>query len=143
MHQLTLQQFRTSAETGAVLSVTLRADGAKFVLNAETRGGDATLVTGRTKTQRAFANPAQALTVLRGLGITDLRVDTSDWRPEDAAATRRTRPDRAEALRASHDAYVRMKLERALSAPQRSVSHSAAMKRADKIIAATEKRNAR
>ena len=56
MHQLTLEQFRTTAATGAVLSVTLRG----------------------------FANPIKALALLRELGIRESRVETTDWRPEEA-----------------------------------------------------------
>lgn len=142
MHQLTLEQFRTTAETGALLSVTLRAQGAKFYLHAETRCGDATLITGREKTPRAFANPIKALALLRDLGIKEARVETTDWRPQDADLDRKKRPDRADALRASHDAYVRAKLERALSVPQRTYSHAEAMQRVDKLVEAAAARHA-
>ena len=87
MHQLTLEQFRTTAATGAVLSVTLRAQGAKFYVQAETRRGDATLITERGKTPRGFANPIKALALLRELGIRESRVETTDWRPEEAEMT--------------------------------------------------------
>ena len=98
MHQLTLEQFRTTAATGAVLSVTLRAQGAKFYVQAETRRGDATLITERSKTPRGFANPIKALALLRELGIWESRVETTDWRPEEAEMDKRARPDRAESM---------------------------------------------
>ena len=123
MHQLTLDQFRSGAETGALLSVTIRALGAKFRIEAETRGGEATLITRRDKTPREFANPIKAFSLLRELGITEYRVDAKGWRPDEAAVDRRSRPDRAEALRASHDAYVRVKLERSLADMRPAVSH--------------------
>ena len=143
MHQLTLDQFRISAETGAVLSVTIRAQGAKFRIEAETRRGDATLITKREKTPREFANPIKAFSLLRELGIREYRVDAKDWRPEELAIDRRTRPDRAEALRATHDAYVRGQLEQARAAPQRTYTHAEVMQRADALIAAAETRHAR
>ena len=135
--------FRISAETGAVLSVTIRALGAKFRIEAETRRGDATLITKREKTPREFANPIKAFSLLRELGIREYRVDAKDWRPEEIGFDRRTRPDRADALRATHDAYVRAKLEQALAAPQRTYTHAEVMQRADALIAAAETRHAR
>ena len=98
MHQLTLEQFRTTAATGAVLSVTLRAQGAKFYVQAETRRGEATLITKRGKAPRGFANPIKALALLRELGILESRVETTDWRPEEAEMDKRARPDRAESM---------------------------------------------
>ena len=63
MHQLTLEQFRISVETGAVLSVTIRALGAKFRIEAETRRGDATLITKRVSASiRNFAPRARIVT---------------------------------------------------------------------------------
>ena len=143
MHQLTLEQFRSGAETGALLSVTIRALGSKFRIEAETRGGDATLITKREKAPREFANPIKAFSLLKELGIQEYRVDAHDWRPEEAELARRSRPDRAEALRASHEAYVRMKLERALADPRPAIAHSDVMAEADAIIEAAEKKPAR
>ena len=133
MHQLTLDQFRRGAETGALLSVTIRALGAKFRIEAETRGGEATLITRRDKTPREFANPIKAFSLLRELGITEYRVDAKGWRPDEAAADRRSRPDRAEALRASHDAYVRIKLARSLADTRPAVSHDDVMAEAGAV----------
>ena len=108
-----------------------------------TRNVDAILITKREKIAREFANPIKAFSLLRELGIREYRVDAKDWRPEEIAFDRRTRPDRAEALRATHDAYVRGKLEQALAAPQRIYTHAEVMQRADALIAAAETRHAR
>ena len=81
-----------------MLSVTLRAQSAKFYVQAETRRGDATLTTGRGKSPRGFANPIKALALLRELGIRESRVETTDWRPEEAEMDKRTRPDQAESM---------------------------------------------
>ena len=82
MHQLTLDQFRVSAETGAVLSVTIRAQGAKFRIEAETRRGDATLITKREKTPREFANPIKAFSCCASWGFVSiaLTLKTGDRR---------------------------------------------------------------
>ena len=133
MHQLTLDQFRSGAETGALLSVTIRALGAKFRIEAETRGGEVTLITRRDKTPREFANPIKAFSLLRELGITEYRVDAKGWRPDEAAADRRSRPDRAEALRAFHDADVRIKLARSLADTRPAVPHDDVMAEATAV----------
>ena len=81
-----------------MLSVTLRAQSAKFYVQAETRRGDATLITERGKSSRGFANPIKALALLRELGIRESRVETTDWRPEEAEMDKRARPERAESM---------------------------------------------
>ena len=80
------------------MSVTLHTQGATFYVQAETRRGDATLITERGKSPRGFANPIKALALLRELGIRESRVETVDWRSEDAEMDKRTRPDRAESM---------------------------------------------
>ena len=80
------------------MSVTLHAHGAKFYVQAETRRGDATLITERGKSPRGFADPIKALALLRELGIRESRVETTDGRPEEAEMDKRTRPDRAESM---------------------------------------------
>lgn len=144
MHELTLEQFRATAATGAVLSVTIRGLGATFRIEAETRGGDATLITKREKTPREFANPIKAFSLLRELGICEYRVDTRDWRPEDAEFDKRVRrPDRAQALHASHEAWLASKLQRALVDPRSNVAHDTVMAEADAIISAAVRKQQR
>lgn len=104
MHKLTLEQFRTTFETGGILSVALVAHGGVFHVEAETRKGSAILTKARTPDLRQFRDVTKALGLLREIGIHEARVDTRQWRPEQADIGRASRPDRAEQMRAAHEA---------------------------------------
>jgi hypothetical protein len=104
VHKLTLDQFRTTIETGGLLSVSLVAQGGVFHIQVETRRGEAVLTKARSTDLRGFRNANQALGLLRELGIREARVDTKNWRPEDAEGLRPPRPDRAAQMKAAHEA---------------------------------------
>jgi hypothetical protein len=108
MQLLTLEQLRATQEAGGVLTVTLRGEGAAFEVQVETRRGLAKLVKARKARTapeiRRFADPRKALLLLRDLGISEAHIDSQQWRPEDQAFERTSRPDRAEHLRAAHQA---------------------------------------
>lgn len=98
-----LEQLKAATRAGGVMGITLRGDGAAFVVNVQTQRGQAVMVTSRQQPRR-FADPSKALQVLRGIGLTDCRVDTTEWRPEDRALEKTARPDRSLALKAAHEA---------------------------------------
>lgn len=98
-----LEQLKAAAQAGGVVGITLRGDGAAFVVNVQTQRGQAVMVTSRHQPRR-FADPRKALQVLRGIGLTDCRIDTAQWRPEDSALEKTARPDRSLALKAAHEA---------------------------------------
>jgi len=104
MHKLNLDQFRTTVETGGVLSVALVAHGGVFHIEAETRKGGAVLTKARGPMLREFRDVTKALGLLRELGIQEARVDARDWQPEVLPANRAVRPDSAAQLRAAHEA---------------------------------------
>lgn len=105
MENFTLEQMRAAHAAGAVLSVTLRAEGAGFEIEVETHRGPARLVKARNKREtRRFVDPRKALLLLRELGILEAHIDARHWRPEEQALERQPRPDRAEALKAAHAA---------------------------------------
>lgn len=108
MQFLTLEQLRKTHETGAVQGITLRAEGGSFKVQVETLRGVFALVKARRSSAaaevRRFADPRKALLLLRELGIQEAHIDGTDWRPADQAAERRSRPDRAVALKAAHAA---------------------------------------
>lgn len=108
MQLLTLEQLRATQQAGGVLMVTLHGDGATFVIHIQTRRGLAMLVKARkARTEpevRRFADPRKALLLLRDLGIVEARIDSQQWRPEDQALERVSRPDRAAHLKAAHEA---------------------------------------
>jgi len=120
MHTLTLEQLRATTDAGGVAGVTLKAQGGAFYVKVDTRNGDeAVLAKARSSEPRSFGNPAQALTLLRALGLAVGSFDVQDWNPEDRA-TVRTRPDRAEALKrtheaAEHDKWFRAQVEQGLA----------------------------
>ena len=104
MQQLTLEQFRATVEAGGVMTVTLKATGAAFAMQAETRRGDAVLVDSRRKQPRMFADPRKALMLLRDMGIRNARLDTVAWQPEQAGILRKPRPAAAVQMKAAHEA---------------------------------------
>lgn len=104
MQNLTLEQFRATVEAGGVMSVVLKAQGAAFAIQAETRRGDAVLVDTRRKQPRLFGDPRKALALLRDMGIRKASVDAEAWRPEQAGSLRPSRPDKSVKLKAAHEA---------------------------------------
>lgn len=104
MQNLTLEQFRATVEAGGVMSVVLKAEGAAFSIQAETRRGDAVLVDTRRKQPRMFGDPRKALALLREMGIRKASVDAEAWRPEQADSLRPSRPDKSVKLKAMHEA---------------------------------------
>lgn len=104
MDTLTLEQLRTTTDAGGIAGVTLKAEGGAFIVRVDTRkGGEAVLAKARSTEPRRFGNPAQALSLLRELGLTVGAFDVGQWNPEEKPAAR-TRPDRAQALRRTHQA---------------------------------------
>ena len=119
MQTMTLEQFRATVNAGAVLSVTLKAVGGAFVVNAETRRGEVVLVTSRDRQPRRFADPRRALLLLRELGIHKTHLDAEGWWPEEAKMLRVSRPDRKEALKQTHQVaaqalWIREQVEEAV-----------------------------
>ena len=103
MQYLTLEQFRATVDAGGVLSVTLRAQGPSFAVQAETRRGEAVLVDTRRKSPRLFIDPRKALKLLRELGIRRAGVDAEQWRPDEADLLRPTRPDSKVRMQAANE----------------------------------------
>jgi hypothetical protein len=103
MQQITVEQLRAAHRAGGIASVTLTADGGAFVVALATRGGDkAVLITMRGKAPRRFRDPGKAMLLLRGLGIVTARIDASRWKP--GASEAKPRPDRAAAMKQTHQA---------------------------------------
>jgi len=104
MHNLDLDAFRTTLNTGGILSVSLVGQGGAFHVTAETRRGNAVLTKARSSVLREFRDVQRATLLLRELGVREFSVDTKNWRPEQADIGRPTRPDRALALKEALDA---------------------------------------
>ena len=103
MQTLNLEQLKAATLAGGVLGITLRAEGASFVVDVQTQRGQATMVTSRQQTRR-FVDPRKALQVLRGIGWNACQIDVGQWRPGERAAQTVARPDRSAALKAAHQA---------------------------------------
>lgn len=103
MQTLNLEQLKAATLAGGVTGITLRGDGAAFVVSVQTQRGEAIMVTSRQQPRR-FADPRKALQVLRGIGWSQCQMDTVQWRPEERALEKVARPDRSAALKAAHEA---------------------------------------
>lgn len=84
---LTLEQFRALVEGGGVSNsgqaVTLQALGADWIIIVDQRkGGQAVLYGTNTKRPRTFADPRNALLLLRDMGIYQAQIDARPWTPE-------------------------------------------------------------
>ena len=102
MQTLNLEQLKATTLAGGVTGITLRGDGAAFIVSVQTHRDEAILVTSR-KQARRFADPRKALQVLRSTGWNECRIETAQWRPEDSALEKTARPDRSAALKAAHE----------------------------------------
>ncbi|PIZ22161.1 MAG: hypothetical protein CO065_05145 [Comamonadaceae bacterium CG_4_9_14_0_8_um_filter_57_21] len=101
MQTLNLEQLKAATQAGGITGITLRGDGAAFVVSVQTQRGEAVMVTTRRQPRR-FTDPRKALQVLRGLGWHQCQVDAAQWRPEEHALEKVARPDRSAALKAAH-----------------------------------------
>ena len=104
MKTWTLDQARSAASAGGVLSANLRPVGSMFALEFETRQGPATLIASVTKQIRHFGNPLKAFEIIRDLGLEGGRFSVAQWRPNERAFDRPARPDKAAAMKATHEA---------------------------------------
>jgi hypothetical protein len=125
MQTLTLSQLRATTDAGGISGVTVKAQGGRFFVQILTRKGDAVLSKTRSAEPRCFANPFQAINLLRNIGIMSGAYDVSQYSPHQKEITR-TRPDRAEAMKrtheaASHDAWFREQVAASVDDPAPSV----------------------
>lgn len=103
MQNLNLEQLKAATAAGGVTGITLRGDGAAFVVSVQTQRDEGILVTSR-KQPRRFADPRKALQVLRAIGWNECRINATQWRPEERDMEKVPRPDRSAALKAAHEA---------------------------------------
>jgi hypothetical protein len=104
MKTWTLDQARSAASSGGVLSANLRPMGSLFALEFETRQGPATLIASVSKKARLFGNPIKAFEIVRELGLEGGRFSVAQWRPDEREMDRPSRPDKSAALKATHQA---------------------------------------
>ena len=104
MKTFTIEQARSAAVSGGVLSANLRPMGSMFALEFETRQGPATLITSVSKEVRRFGNPVKAFEIVRDLGLEGGHYSVAQWRPEERELDRPGRPDKSAALKAIHQA---------------------------------------
>ena len=104
MKTFTIEQVRSAAASGGVLSANLRPLGSMFVLEFETRNGAAMLIASVSKEVRRFGNPVKAFEIVRDLGLEGGRYSVAQWRPEERDIGWPTRPDRSAVLKHAHEA---------------------------------------
>lgn len=104
MKTFTIEQARSAASSGGVLSANLRPMGSMFTLEFETRNGPAMLIAAVSKQVRRFGNPVKAFEIVRALGLEGGHFSVAEWRPQEREFDRPTRPDKAATLKAMHEA---------------------------------------
>jgi len=108
MKTFTIDQARSAAASGGVLSANLRPVGSRFTLEFETRTGPALLVAAVSKQVRKFVNPLKAFEIVRDLGLEGGRFSVAQWDVRDI--DRQTRPDKSAALKEMHEAAALKRL---------------------------------
>lgn len=104
MKTFTIEQARSAASSGGVLSANLRPMGSVFALEFETRNGPAMLIAAVSKQVRRFVNPVKAFEIVRDLGLEGGHFSVAQWRPNERELDRLARPDKSAALKAAHAA---------------------------------------
>ena len=141
MKAWTLEQARSAASSGGVLSANLRPAGSRFFLEFETRQGPATLIASVSKKARLFGNPLKAFEIVRELGLEGGRFSVAQWRPDEREGDRPCRPDKSAVLKATHQAAA---LQRTLNERVALADAPEAIWRdAGDVFAELEARNAR
>jgi hypothetical protein len=145
MHSIALEQLRTANLVGGISNVTLKGQGGVFFVQIAMRSGsNAVLAKARSSEPRCFGNPAVALSVLRGVGITVGQFDASEWNPADRKPAPGT-SGRAEALRKAHQAaayseWLASEIQDAINDPRPNLSHEEVLTGMDADIAALASR---
>jgi hypothetical protein len=83
--------------------------------------------------------------VIRELGLQTGRFSLAAWRPDEVESGRPGRPDRAEAMKATHasaaayDKWVRQQVPEAIDDPRPPIAHEDVMEKAEARIEAMRK----
>jgi hypothetical protein len=116
MKTLDVSQATAAAHAGGVLSAILKAEGGSFYVE-----------------------------LIRELGLQTGRFSLEAWRPDETGFDRQSRPDRAEAMKATHasaaayDTWVRQQVQEAIDDPRPTIAHDDVMKKAGARIEAMRK----
>ena len=104
MKTFTLEQARSAASAGGILSANLLPMGSMFALEFETLNGPAMLIAAVSKQVRRFGNPVKAFEIVQNLGLEGGRFSVAQWRPNERGIDRPARPDKSAMLKATHEA---------------------------------------
>ncbi|WP_109512388.1 hypothetical protein [Pseudomonas ovata] len=141
MQSMTLEQLRAASDAGGVSCVTLKGRGGSFLVQIDTlSGGGAVLAKARSTEARRFGNPAAALNVLRGIGITVGHFDASEWNPDEKEPAAGIR-GRSAALREAHQSaaynkWLAADIQASIDDPRPNISHDDVMAEMEADIAA-------
>ena len=141
MESMNLEQLRATVSAGGVSGVTLKGQGSGFFVEITTRTGQGVVLSkARSATPRRFGNPTSALIVLRNIGIAVAQIDATNWDPKQKEI-RYSRPGRAEAMRAAHQAaaynkWLAVEIQSSIDDARPSIPHAEAMAALDAEIAA-------
>ncbi len=139
METMTLEQLRTAHDSGGVVGVTLKGQGAGFLVQIMTRSGtDAVLSKARSTEPRRFGNPLAALNVLRDVGIATGQFDASAYDPTEKNPDTASK-GRADAMREAHEAlaynqWLAAQIQASIDDPHPNISHDQAMAEVDALL---------
>lgn len=140
MQTMTMEQLRAASSAGGVAGVTLKGQGAEFLIKIITRSGtDAILAKARSTEPRRFGNPLSALNVLLDAGITSGQFDASEYDPSDKKNTSANK-GRADAMREAHQAaaynqWLATEVQASLDDTRPNVPHDQVMAEMDTLLA--------
>lgn len=78
---ITAEKLNWGQKNGVITGATLRADGNAFQVVVQTKEGEHTLVTTRTRKVRLFSSPIPALRLLHKAGVLNAKIDLTQWTP--------------------------------------------------------------
>lgn len=83
MRTMTLDEVRTTFDSGGLTGAQIIAHGRRFHVTADTRTGERVILVKYTgRTPRPIADPTTAIKMLYDIGFKVVTVEMSDWQPE-------------------------------------------------------------
>lgn len=130
MQVMTIEQLRAASDAGGVAGVTLKGEGAAFLVQiATSNGAIAVLAKARSSAPRRFGNPLSALNLLRDIGITIGQFDATEYDPamKDQSPNRRDQAGLTPAEAATYDKWLAAEIQAAIDDPRPNLSHDEVM----------------
>lgn len=130
------------AEAGAVRAAHVAGRKGGWGIVVQYGATQRALATTRSRQVRVFKRLEAVVAYLKDVGISHFDVDAGAYAPDEL---KRTRPDRAEAMKKAHEAaayasWLEKEVREAIDDPRPNVPHDDVMRRMDERIAAIKAR---